>query len=298
MRVAPCRVRRNRGYRCLTVETSPDGFRWTWHLDTFSVRDGIIVSTGFPTGLLRTEKQYENFIMELEWRHLKPGGNAGVFVWGDALPAPGSPFARGIEVQVLDNGFNVPGKNEWYTTHGDVFPIHGATMTTIGAHLQDRRTQLSHRRRSKTSPEWNHYRIEGNNGVLRLSVNGKEVTVARSARPQGLPLPGIGRLGMPVPQHPDQGTADHESAPEEIANAAVGYTFLYNGVDLRGWKTEPGHAGHWQPNDWILAYDGKGGGGQEPVVGQGVRRLRADLRLALDRQAEAGAAPAHPAHRG
>lgn len=40
---------------------------------------------------------------------------------------PGSPFARRMEAQILDNGFNVKGKNEWYTTHGDVFPVFGAT---------------------------------------------------------------------------------------------------------------------------------------------------------------------------
>ena len=44
---------------------------------TFSVRDGIIVSTGVPTGVLRTLREYENFIVELEWKHIQPGGNAG-----------------------------------------------------------------------------------------------------------------------------------------------------------------------------------------------------------------------------
>ena len=90
---------------------------------TFTVRDEMIVSTGVPTGFMRTEKQYENFVVELEWRHLKPGGNAGFFVWGDALTAPGTPFMRSIEVQILD-GVNT----ENYTSHGDVFAIHGATM--------------------------------------------------------------------------------------------------------------------------------------------------------------------------
>src|SRR5205085_11290460 len=52
---------------------------------TFSARDGMIVSTGKPTGTLRTERMYENFIMEVEWRHMQPMGNAGVFIWGDPL---------------------------------------------------------------------------------------------------------------------------------------------------------------------------------------------------------------------
>ena len=40
---------------------------------TWSVRDGIVVSTGIPTGVLRTLLEYENFILELEWKHLKAG---------------------------------------------------------------------------------------------------------------------------------------------------------------------------------------------------------------------------------
>jgi hypothetical protein len=47
--------------------------------------------------------------------------------------------------------------------------------------------------------------------------------------------------------------------PEEIAEEARGFTMLYNGVDLQGWRPDLGHAGHWQPKNWILAYDGKSG---------------------------------------
>ena len=35
------------------------------------------VDLSTPTGAMRTEKQYENFIMEAEWRHLSKGGNSG-----------------------------------------------------------------------------------------------------------------------------------------------------------------------------------------------------------------------------
>ena len=37
--------------------------------NTFTVRDGVILSTGVPTGIMRTERQYENFVIELEWMH-------------------------------------------------------------------------------------------------------------------------------------------------------------------------------------------------------------------------------------
>src|SRR5256885_4737098 len=64
---------------------------------TFTARDGMIVSTGKPTGVMRTQKMYENFILELDWKHLHPRGNAGLFVYSDALTAPGVPFTRSIE---------------------------------------------------------------------------------------------------------------------------------------------------------------------------------------------------------
>src|SRR4051812_25788981 len=89
--------------------------------ETWSVKDGFIHCTGHPIGAMRTEKQYENFIFDLEWRHLSSGGNSGIFIWCSPIAPVGTPFMRAIEVQVLDHGFNIPGKNQWYTTHGDVF---------------------------------------------------------------------------------------------------------------------------------------------------------------------------------
>src|SRR5262245_10088471 len=69
--------------------------------NTFTVRDGVIVSTGKPTGIMRSDRMYENFVLELEWMHIHPKGNAGVFVWSEPMTAPGTPFAKSIEVQVL-----------------------------------------------------------------------------------------------------------------------------------------------------------------------------------------------------
>jgi len=139
--------------------------------DTWSVQDGIIHCTGEPTGALRTEKQYENFILEVDWRHLRPKGNAGIFIWASPKQASGVPFLRAIEVQVLENAY---GQTENYTTHGDVFPIHGSTMKPLGRHKGMR--SFPSEERSKPSPEWNHYRIVCDDGVIRLHVNGKEVS--------------------------------------------------------------------------------------------------------------------------
>src|SRR5437588_2730590 len=67
--------------------------------DTFKVVDGEIVTTGKPMGYLRTDRQYENFILEFEWKHLPPApgavGNSGCFVWADPFPAVGTVYTRG-----------------------------------------------------------------------------------------------------------------------------------------------------------------------------------------------------------
>src|SRR5437667_5641397 len=212
--------------------------------ETWTVRDGMIHCTGVPTGAMRTERQYENFILELDWRHLTSGGNSGVFIWGSPIAAPGVPFLRGIEVQVLDHGFNVPGKNEWYTTHGDVFPIHGATMEPFGRHNGQR--SFPSDERSKGTPEWNHYRIVCTNGVLRLSVNGKEVSGGEDCnyRKGYLALESEGApvefRNIRIKELPSSHPAANLTAPED-----TGLRAICTGLDLRGWKTNAAIVQRW-----------------------------------------------------
>jgi len=212
--------------------------------ETWSVRDGLIHCTGHPTGAMRTERQYENFILEVEWRHLSSGGNSGVFIWGTPIAAPGVPFLRGIEVQVLDHGYNAKGKNEWYTTHGDVFPIHGATMKPFGRHNGDR--SFPSEERSKGSPEWNHYRIVCTNGVLRLHVNGKEVSGGENCnyRKGYLALESEGApvefRNVKIHELPSSG-----ASPELTAPVDQGWRALFTGLDLRGWQTNASTQTRW-----------------------------------------------------
>lgn len=221
--------------------------------NTWSVRDGVIHCTGKPTGELRTTRMYENFVLELEWRHLEPKGNAGVFVWADALPARGVPFHRAVEVQVLENDY---GEGPSHSTHGDIFPIHGATMIPINGRGGVRSFPIENR--SKPSPQWNHYRISCNNGDIFLEVNGKLVTRGRSASPrkgyiclesEGAPVQFRNLMIKELPTN--------NPAPVQIAQADRGFKSLYNGIDLTGWKMNAGHEGHWQARDWTLTYDGK-----------------------------------------
>ena len=216
--------------------------------ETWSVRDGVIHCTGLPTGALRTTRQYENFILELDWRHLTSGGNSGVFVWGTPIAAPGVPFLRGIETQVLDHGYNEPGKDKYYTTHGDVFPIHGATMQPFGRHNGQR--SFPSGEFSKGFPEWNHYRIVGSNGVLRLSVNGHEVSGGAECnyRKGYLALESEGApvefRNLRLKELPSTG-----AVPEVTAPLDQGWHPLFTGLDLRGWKTNAATHARWTVSD-------------------------------------------------
>ena len=219
--------------------------------ETWTVREGMIHCTGRPTGALRTTRQYENFILEVEWRHLTSGGNSGVFIWGSPMAAPGVPFLRGIEVQVLDHGYatqyekQTGKKPDWFTTHGDVFPIHGATMKPFGRHRGDR--SFPSEERSKPSPEWNHYRIVCSNGVLRLHVNGKEVSGGEECNYRKGYL-ALESEGAPVEFRNlrIQELPSTQTPPELTAPLDLGWRTLFTGLDLRGWKTNEATATRWR----------------------------------------------------
>lgn len=215
---------------------------------TWSVRDGMIHCTGKPIGELRTVRMYQNFILEVEWRHLKPRGNAGIFVWADAITARGQPFHRSIEVQVLENAY---GNSRSHTTHGDIFPIHGARMTPVNGRGGSRAFPTEFR--SRPSPEWNHYRITCIDGRITLAVNGKLVTEGRDSSP---------RKGY-ICLESEGGIVDYRNLrirelpgdplpPEHVALPDRGYRSLYTGVDLSGWKAGENASGAWQSRDWIL----------------------------------------------
>lgn len=254
--------------------------------ETWSVKqleDGpVIHCTGFPTGVLHTNRHYENFILEVEWRHLKPGGNAGVFVWGDPVTARGQPFTRGVEVQVLD------GKNgSWYTTHGDVFPIHGARMTPDNGRGGGRSYPVEHR--SKPSPEWNHYRVVCNNGMISLAVNGKVVTTGVNASPRKGYLC-LESEGSPVQfrnirliELPGSGTL----TPNDVAGYDEGFEIIYNGVDFRGLKT--GAADQWKSSNWTFYYTGEGGADDALVTEKAYEHFEMILDYRI--KAESGKVP-------
>jgi hypothetical protein len=247
--------------------------------ETWTVREGMLHCDGVPTGALRSERQYENFILELEWRHLKPAGNSGVFIWAGPMPALGQPFLRAIEVQVLENAF---GNTDSHTTHGDVFSIHGSTIKPFPPNRGDRSFPTEHR--SKPSPEWNHYRVTCQGGTLRLAVNGKEVSGGEECvwRKGYLALESEGGevdwRNLRIKELPSSG-----ATPEQTAPLAEPWVSLYDGRSLRGWREAAG----WKPADWQLH-------GRPGAATLWSERALGDFDLQLDWSRDVAAGSASP----
>ena len=90
------------GWRTLTLS---DFTNVNCYEDTWSEKDGVIFCTGKPVGVMRSNQVFTNYELVVQWRHLKPGGNSGMFQWvpGDVLEGmkPDSLPGAGIEVQML-----------------------------------------------------------------------------------------------------------------------------------------------------------------------------------------------------
>lgn len=148
-----------------------------------------------PTGLIRSIRAYENFILEYEFRHLteapsasgtpETSGNAGIIIAHSAFPSPGGPYPNeGHEIQVCNLG-----NGSWYTSHGDTFTMPGSSSEGI----PDPRFAVSfacgHRSMpiafhgSKTG-EWNRVRITSVDGVIQNEVNGYLASALYRASPR------------------------------------------------------------------------------------------------------------------
>lgn len=149
--------------------------------ETWYVEDNILKCTGEPIGVIRTEKQYENFVLDIEWRHVEPGGNSGVFILADGVPYQERPFPTGIEVQMVDPGIaEIRDIVEDYA-HGQLFPVSG-----LGGTTPDNPFEISPSRsnpiefRVNGAGEWNRYLLTCVDGVIKLAVNGKFINGIRS----------------------------------------------------------------------------------------------------------------------
>ena len=155
--------------------------------DTWASNNEGIVCYGNPIGVVRSQKQYENFLLHVEWKHMDPGGNSGLFVWSNAVPGQHR-LPDGVEVQMLEldwvklnqrDGKKPP---EAYV-HGELFGVGGVTI--IPDNPRGERSK-SIENLCKGRGEWNTYDVVCVDGVIKLSVNGTFVNgISESSQKKG-----------------------------------------------------------------------------------------------------------------
>ena len=177
---------------------------------TWSVRDGVLICSGHPIGVMRTERQYENFVLHIEWMHIEPGGNSGTFVWSDAKPDEKGRLPNGVEVQMLELDWVNLNKQDGKPApiayvHGELFGVGG--VQTVPDNPRGTRSK-SIENRCKGRGEWNTYDVVCVDGVIKLSVNGKFVNgISHSSQKKGWHLSGIRRSPDPFSQYQNHGAA-------------------------------------------------------------------------------------------
>ena len=145
---------------------------WSAHLkneakmeDVWSVADGVLSCKGNPAGYIYTDRKYQNFVLEVDWRWdpvTQKGGNSGVLFRqiGEHKVWP-----KSIEAQ-LQSG-----------SAGDFWCIGEFPMKTDPERTRGRNTKHTGMNENEIG-KWNHYEIHCNGGDVVLMVNGKVVNSA------------------------------------------------------------------------------------------------------------------------
>jgi len=238
--------------------------------------DGVLVCPKSGGGNLYTEKEYDNFVFRFEFK-LSENGNNGV---GIRAPLEGDPAYAGMEIQVLDdNGPQYQGKLQPWQYHGSIYNVVPAKPGSL-----------------KPVGQWNSEEILADGRRIKVTVNGKVIVDANlnavhdpktiekhpgMFRPRGH----IGFLGHGT--HVEFRNIRIKELPKTEADNTPppGFTALFNGKDLTGWKgllkgpndspakraklspeqlaEEQAKANermreHWTVKEGVLNFDGKG----------------------------------------
>lgn len=216
-----------------------------WHGDGYVVEDGAIACT--PTGKnLVTDDSFSNYVLDFEFQ-LTAGANNGL---GIHYPGGGDGAYVGMELQILDSTAEKYKDLKPYQLHGGLYTLKAAKQGAL-----------------KPVGEWNKERVTVNGPNLKVEVNGQEVLTAN-----------LDEINKEFPKHEGAkrrgghlaflGHGDRvlfrnilvtETAP--AANTAgvkaAGYTQLFDGASLAGWKADKPGDVSWAAVNGILKHDGK-----------------------------------------
>ena len=155
--------------------------------DTWSVKNGHLICNGKPIGVMRTDRMYENFVIYVEWMHLQPGGNSGMFLWSSAVPGLKNRLPNGIEIQMLELDYVKQGRGGRPLAYvqGETWGVDDVSAIPDNPSPNKGRSEaLDHRALGRG--QWNTYLVVAVDGVIKMSVNGRFVNgLSKSSQRKG-----------------------------------------------------------------------------------------------------------------
>lgn len=127
----------------------------------WSVADGILICKGRPPGVMRTDKEYSNYELTVEWRW-SPGakpGNSGILIHA-SKPREMFAWPKSVEVQLA------------HENAGDFWVI-GETLTVADSEPTGRRWVKKGESHEKPPGEWNVARIRCEGKTVKVWINDK-----------------------------------------------------------------------------------------------------------------------------
>ena len=124
----------------------------------WEVQDGELCSPGTGAGWLRTERQYRDFVLRLDY-NMTEGGNSGVFIHS---PAAGRCSRIGFEVQLRDDAGQRPRKG----STGAIYEILAPTRIA-----------------ARPAREWNSLEVRCVGPRIQITLNGVRVVRMRRDDP-------------------------------------------------------------------------------------------------------------------
>ena len=122
--------------------------------DSWDAADGILFTTGGRGGWISTTSQYDDFILELEYR-LPEGANTGVFL---RAPREGNPAFQGMEIQLLDDFADKYSDLQPWQYTGSIYAVKAPSKQV-----------------TRPAGEWQSMKIKADGPVIQVTVNGEMI---------------------------------------------------------------------------------------------------------------------------
>lgn len=121
---------------------------------SWKVENNVLFTDGDGGGWLSTEKEFTNFLLELEFR-VPEGGNSGVMI---RAPQYGNPSYTGMEIQVLDDYAAQYAKLKPWQYTGSVYAVEPAS-----------------KRVTKKANQWQKMKIRCEGPMIQVVLNGVQI---------------------------------------------------------------------------------------------------------------------------